>query len=131
MSLRTKKKPEPAPAPVVVKLTSGQRLARGFKSAALAPIDISRGTAGLGFGLVKAGSGILRRGKSAAADVQEVVAEAAESLADEKGKRKLPRRLLRLALLGVVGAAVAKAVSKSGQAEPTPLAPSVDPNPQT
>lgn len=47
MSLLTKSE-EPA-----VKLTSGQRLARGLKEAALAPIDVSRGTAGLSFGLAK------------------------------------------------------------------------------
>lgn len=61
MSLLTKSE-EPA-----VKLTSGQRLARGLKEAALAPIDVSRGTAGLSFGLAKSATSaagrLLRRGQ--------------------------------------------------------------------
>lgn len=133
MSLLTKNA-EPA-----VKLTSGERLVRGLKEAALAPIDVSRGTAGLGFGLAKSvtsvAGGLLRRGKAVSSEVQDAVADVVDALpevASAARKRKLPRALTGLAVVGLLGAgAVAFSVlRRSGQPEPSTLAPSVDPQPQ-
>ncbi|MDO3301174.1 cell wall synthesis protein CwsA [Mycobacteroides abscessus subsp. massiliense] len=133
MSLLTKSE-EPA-----VKLTSGQRLARGLKEAALAPIDVSRGTAGLSFGLAKSATSaagrLLRRGKAVSSEVQDAVADVVDTLPEvvsDARKRKLPRALTGLAVVGLLGAgAVAFSVlRRSGQPEPSPLAPSVDPQPQ-
>ncbi|MBB4853931.1 hypothetical protein HNP40_001311 [Mycobacteroides chelonae] len=133
MSLLTKSD-EPA-----IKLTSGERLVRGLKEAALAPIDVSRGTAGLGFGLAKSAtrvaSKLVRRGKVVSSEVQDAVADVADTLPEvvsSARKRKLPRALTGLAVVGLLGAgAVAFSVlRRSGQPEPSPLAPSVDPQPQ-
>ncbi|RWU55978.1 Protein of uncharacterised function (DUF2562) [Mycobacteroides abscessus subsp. abscessus] len=133
MTLLTKSE-EPA-----VKLTSGQRLARGLKEAALAPIDVSRGTAGLSFGLAKSATSaagrLLRRGKAVSSEVQDAVADVVDTLPEVVSgarKRKLPRALTGLAVVGLLGAgAVAFSVlRRSGQPEPSPLAPSVDPQPQ-
>ncbi|MUM17130.1 cell wall synthesis protein CwsA [Mycobacterium sp. CBMA271] len=130
MSLLTKTD-EPA-----VKLTSGERLVRGLKEAALAPIDVSRGTAGLGFGLAKTAAGkLLRRSKAVSSEVQDAVADVVDTLpavVSGARKRKLPRALAGLAVVGLLGAgAVAFSVlRRSGQPEPSPLAPSVDPRPQ-
>ncbi len=87
MSLLTKSE-EPA-----VKLTSGQRLARGLKEAALAPIDVSRGTAGLSFGLAKSATSaagrLLRRGKAVSSEVQDAVADVVDTLPEVvSGARK-------------------------------------------
>ncbi|ALR13757.1 cell wall synthesis protein CwsA [Mycobacteroides saopaulense] len=133
MSLLTKSD-EPA-----VKLTSGERLVRGLKEAALAPIDVSRGTAGLGFGLAKSATRVagklVRRGKVVSSEVQDAVADVVDTLPEvvsSARKRKLPRALTGLAVVGLLGAgAVAFSVlRRSGQPEPSPLAPSVDPQPQ-
>lgn len=133
MSLLTKSD-EPA-----VKLTSGERLVRGLKEAALAPIDVSRGTAGIGFGLAKTAAGaasrLLRRGKAVSSEVQDAVADVVDTLPEvvsSARKRKLPRALAGLAIVGLLGAgAVAfSVVRRSGQPEPSSLAPSVDPQPQ-
>ncbi|MGH3724591.1 MAG: cell wall synthesis protein CwsA [Mycobacterium sp.] len=130
MSLLTKTS-EPA-----VKLTSGQRLVRGLKEAALAPIDVSRGTAGLGLGIAKTGaSKLLRRGKAVSSEVQDAVADVVDTLPELAAgvrKRKLPKAIAGLAIVGLLGAgAVAFSVlRRSGQPGPSPLAPSVDPRPQ-
>ncbi|MEU9808654.1 cell wall synthesis protein CwsA [Mycobacterium sp. NPDC050853] len=130
MSLLTKTD-EPA-----VKLTSGERLVRGLKEAALAPIDVSRGTAGLGFGLAKSAAGkLFSRGKAVSSEVQDAVADVVDTLPEVLSaarKRKLPRALAGLAVVGLLGAgAVAFTVlRRSGQPEPSTLAPSVDTQPQ-
>lgn len=130
MSLLTKNEDAP------IKLTSGQRLARGLKETALAPVDVARGTAGLGFGLVRAvGGKLVRRGKTVSDEVSDAVADVVDTLPEvvkSARKRKLPRALTGLAVVGLLGAgAVAfSIVRRSQQPEPSTLTPSVDPRPQ-
>ncbi len=129
-----------------VRLTPGQRLSRGLKYSAVAPVDVTLGTVGLSWqGARSAAVGLRRRidksrlakefGEAQEAIAQEFVA-AQEVLAtlpqviSDARKPKRWRRPLVLAAVGAVvlagGAVAFTIVRRSMQPEPSPLPPSVD-----
>lgn len=100
-----------------VRLTSGQRLARGLKYSVVGPVDLTRGT--LGVGLSSAAS-------SASWLAQKLRAEA-EAIAVEEPRRRRP--LLWIAIGAVVlagGAVTFSIVRRPTRPDPSPLPPSVE-----
>ncbi|MGJ6121376.1 cell wall synthesis protein CwsA [Mycolicibacterium sp. Y3] len=97
-----------------VRLTSGQRLARGLKYSVVGPVDLTLG--GLGVGL-----------KSAASSASWLGSKLRSDEAVEEPRR---RRLLLWIVIGVVvlagGAATFSIVRRSTRPDPSPLPPSVE-----
>ena len=133
-----------------VRLTPGQRLGRGLKYSAVGPVDVTRGTVGLGVaGARSAADGIRRRiDKSRLAQelggaqetlahelaaAQEVLSNLPQVIADAR-KPKRRRRPLVFAAVGIVvlagGAVAFSIVRRSMQPEPSPLPPSVEVTPK-
>jgi hypothetical protein len=134
-----------------VRLTPRQRLTRGLQYTAVGPVDITRGTVGLGLhGAYSAGSDLRRRYRasrvakelSAAqetvarelAAAQEVVANLPEVLAEARQPRRRGRRFAVAAAVGVAvlagGAVAFSIIRRSMQPEPSPRPPSVDIEPK-
>ncbi len=132
------------------RLTPGQRLTRGLKYSAVGPVDVTLGTAGLGWQGAQSAAGSVRRrlDKSRLAqelgDAQDTIAQelaaAQEVLANlpqaiaEARKPKRRRRPLVLAAVGAVvlagGAVAFSIIRRSSQPEPSPRPPSVDVTPK-
>lgn len=132
----------------VVRLPPGQRLGRGLKYSAVGPVDVTRGTVGLGVQGALSAAGSLRRridkGRLAKefgdaqesiaqelAAAQEVLSSLPQVIADaRKPRRRRRRRPLLLAAVGVAvlagGAVAFSIVRRSMQPEPSPLPPSVE-----
>jgi hypothetical protein len=128
-----------------VRMTSGERFARGLKHSASGPVDITRGALGVGLSSVKSSAAWLgshyRRSARVAqetlatelAAAQEVVANLPETLQNARRSRRRPRPLV-LALAGVavlgVGAVTFSIVRRSTKPDPSPLPPSVEVTPK-
>jgi Cell wall synthesis protein CwsA len=134
-----------------VRLSPGQRLARGLQYTAVGPVDVTRGAVGLSVHGAQTAAGRIRRSLNrsrlaaelgeAQSTIAQELAVAAEVLANlpaviaeaRKPKRNRRRPLL-LAAVGVValagGAVAFSIVRRSTQPEPSPLAPSVDVTPR-
>ena len=130
-----------------VRLTPGQRLARGLRYTAVGPVDVTRGAVGLSVHGAQSAAGRVRRGfdKSRLATelgeaqstiaqelavAQEVLANLPAVIADARRPQHRRRRPLLLAAAGVVvlagGAVAFSIVRRSTQPEPSPLPPSVE-----
>lgn len=133
-----------------VRLTPSQRLGRGLKYSAVGPVDVTRGTVGLGVASALSAAGSIRRriDKSRLAKefggaqetivqelaaAQEVLANLPQVIADARKPRRR-RRPLVLAAVGVLvlagGAVAFSIVRRSMQPEPSPLPPSVEVTPK-
>jgi Cell wall synthesis protein CwsA len=128
-----------------VRLTSGERFARGLKHSTSGPIDMTRGALGLGLTSARSSAAWLgshyRRSARAAqetlavelAAAQEVVASLPDTLQKARRRRRRPRPLV-LALAGAallgVGAVAFSIVRRSTQPDPSPLPPSVEVTPK-
>ena len=130
-----------------VRLTPGQRLARGLMYTAVGPVDVTRGAVGLGvLGAQSAATrvrGSVDTGRLAKelgeaqdaiaqelAAAQEVLANLPQVIADARKPKHRRRRPVLLAAVGVValagGAVAFSIVRRSTQPEPSPLPPSVE-----
>lgn len=133
-----------------VRLTPSQRLGRGLKYSAVGPVDVTRGTVGLGVAGALSAAGSIRRriDKSRLAKelgdaqetivqelaaAQEVLSNLPQVIADARKPRRR-RRPLVLAAVGAVvlagGALAFSIVRRSMQPEPSPLPPSVEVTPK-
>ncbi|MDT5340465.1 MAG: hypothetical protein QOD90_5970 [Mycobacterium sp.] len=128
-----------------VRMTSGERFARGLKHSASGPVDITRGA--LGIGLTSAKSSVAWLGShyrhsarvaqetlaTELAAGREVVANLPETLQNVRRSRRRPRPLL-LALAGAavlgVGAVTFSIVRRSTQPDPSLRPPSVEVTPK-
>jgi hypothetical protein len=134
-----------------VRLTPRQRLTRGLHYTAVGPVDITRGTVGLGMHSAHSvGSGLRRRYRasrvaeelSAAQDLvvrelaaaQEVAANLPQALKEARQPRHRRRRLLVFSTIGVAavagGAVAFSIIRRSMQPEPSPRLPSVEVEPR-
>ncbi len=136
-----------------ISLTPGQRLSRGLKYSAVGPVDVTRGTLGLGLDGAQASAawigdryrssrlkGQLSQELAAAqetiaqeiAAAQEVVSNLPQALQKARSRRR--KRPLLLAALGIAtlagGAVVFSIVRRSTQPEPSTLPPSVEVSPR-
>jgi hypothetical protein len=129
-----------------VRLTPGQRLSRGLKYSAVAPVDVTRGTVGLSWQGARSAAGSVRRriDKSRLAKefgdaqdaitqefaaAQEVLANLPQVIADARKPKRRRRPFLLAAVAAVVlagGAVAFTIVRRSMQPEPSSLAPTVD-----
>ena len=130
-----------------IRLSPGQRLARGLRYTAVGPVDVTRGAVGLGVHGAQSAAGRVRRGidKSKLAKelgdaqdaiaqelavAQEVLANLPAVIADARRPKRKRRRPLVLAAVGAVvlagGAVAFSIVRRSAQPEPSPLPPSVE-----
>jgi Cell wall synthesis protein CwsA len=128
-----------------VRLSSGERFARGVKHSASGPVDITRGALGLGLTSAKssaawAASRYRRSARAAQATLaaelavaQGVVANLPETLQKARRTRRRPRPLV-LAVAGVavlaVGGVTFSIIRRSTQPDPSPRPPSVDVTPK-
>ena len=133
-----------------IRLTPSERLTRGLKYTAVGPVDVTRGTVGLGWqGAHSAADGVRRRlersrlakeigdaQESIAQEIaaaQEVLANLPQAIADARKAKRRPRPLV-LAVAGVavlgVGAVAFSIVRRSMQPEPSPRPPSVEVTPK-
>ena len=133
------------------RLTPTQRLTRGLQYTAVGPVDITRGTVGLGMhSAYSAGSALRRRYRDSRiakelgtaqetvarelAAAQEVVASLPQVLQEARQPKRGRRRLVVVTTLGVaavVGGAVAfSIIRRSMQPEPSPRPPSVEVTPK-
>ncbi|MBB2989006.1 hypothetical protein FHR72_000463 [Mycolicibacterium iranicum] len=126
-----------------VRLTPRERLGRGLKYSTMGPVDVTRGTLGLGVDSVRSSASWVsdryRRSKVAGelraevAAAQEIVAGLPEAIAKARKPRRRRRPLL-LAGLGVAlvagGAVTFSILRRSAQPDPSPLPPSVEVNPR-
>jgi hypothetical protein len=122
------------------RLTPGQRLTRGLHYTAVGPVDITRGTVGLGVHSAYSASGALRRRYRASrvadelAAAQEVVAGLPQALQEARRPKRGHRRLMLLTAVGVAvlagGAVAFSIVRRSMQPEPSPRPPSVEVGPR-
>lgn len=124
-----------------VRLTPGERIARGLKHTASGPVDITRGAPGLGYTSAQSSAAWLgsryRRSARAAqetpatelAAAQEVVANLPEAFQKAPRPGRRPRPLV-LALAGAavlgVGTVAFSIVRRSAQPDPSPRPPSVE-----
>lgn len=132
-------------------LTPRQRLARGLHYTTVGPVDITRGTVGLGLhSAYSVGSGLRRRYRnsriaeelSAAHEVvarelaaaQEVAAGLPQALKEARQPTHRRRRVLVFTTIGVAalagGAVAFSIIRRSMQPEPSPRPPSVDVEPR-
>ena len=132
------------------RLTPQQRLGRGLHYTAVGPVDITRGTVGLGMhGAQSAGSALRRRYRASRvaeelnaaqetvarelAAAQEVVASLPQAL-QEARRPKRGRRLAVAAAVGVAvlagGAVAFSIIRRSMQPDPSPRPPSVEVEPK-
>ncbi len=133
------------------RLTPRERLSRGLTYTAVGPLDITRGTVGLGLQTAhSAGSGLRRRYSRAriAQDVsaaqetlarelaaaQEVIAGLPQALQEARKPNRRRRRLIIFSVAGVLtlaaGAVAFSIVRRSSQPEPSPRPPSVEVTPR-
>jgi hypothetical protein len=126
------------------RLTPGQRLTRGLHYTAVGPVDITRGTVGLGVHSAYSAGGALRRryrdsrvaGRVAdeLAAAQEVVANLPQALQQARRPKHGHRRLMLVTAVGVAllagGAVAFSIVRRSMQPEPSPRPPSVEVGPR-
>jgi hypothetical protein len=128
-----------------VRLSSGQRFARGLKHSASGPVDITRGALGLGLTSAKSSAawvGSRYRLSARAAQetlaaelavAQDAVANLPETLQKARRTRRRPRPLV-LAVAGVavlaVGGVAFSIIRRSTQPDPSPRPPSVEVTPK-
>jgi hypothetical protein len=128
-----------------VRMTSGERFARGLKHSASGPVDITRGALGIGLTSAKSSAAWLgshyRHSARVAQETlatelaagREVVANLPETLQNVRRSRRRPRPLL-LALAGAavlgVGAVTFSIVRRSTQPDPSLRPPSVEVTPK-
>ena len=129
------------------RLTSRQRLTRGLTYTAVGPIDITRGTVGLGMHSAYSAGGRLRElyRKSRVAQelseaqetvarelaaTQEVVASLPQALQEARQPRRGRRKWVVVTAVGVAalagGAVAFSIIRRSMQPEPSPRPPSVE-----
>jgi hypothetical protein len=133
-----------------VRLTPAGRIARGLKYTTVGPVDVTRGTLGVGFNSTKSSAAWVanryRRGRiksqlrkdlataqeaiaNELAVAQEVVTHIPQVLQEARKSRRRPRPLV-LVGAGVavlaVGAVSFSIIRRSTQPDPSPLPPSVD-----
>jgi hypothetical protein len=134
-----------------VRLTPGQRLARGLQYTAFGPVDVTRGAVGLSVHSAQTAAGRIRRSLDKSrlvtelgeaqstiaqelAVAQEVLANLPAVIAEARKPKRRRRRPLLLAAVGVValagGAVAFSIVRRSTQPEPSALAPSVEVTPR-
>jgi cell wall synthesis protein CwsA len=121
-------------------LTPTQRLTRGLHYTTVGPIDITRGTVGLGVHSAYLAGGALRHRYRARHEAgqpanelnsaQEVVAALPQALQEPRRPKHGRRRLVLLTALGVAalagGAVAFSIVRRSMQPDPSPRPPSVE-----
>lgn len=132
------------------RLTPGQRLSRGLRYTAVGPVDVTRGTVGLGLQGAHSAAGSLRqrleRSRLAKeledaqqtitqeiAAAQEALANLPQVIADARKPKRRPRPLvLAAAGIGVVavGAVAFSIIRRSMQPDPSPRPPSVEVTPK-
>src|SRR3978361_1668079 len=128
-----------------VRMTSGERFARGLKHSASGPVDITRGALGIGLTSAKSSAAWLgshyRHSARVAQETlatelaagREVVANLPETLQNVRRSRRRPRPLL-LALAGAAvlggGAVTFSIVRRSTQPDPSLRPPSVEVTPK-
>ena len=128
-----------------VRMTSGERFARGLKHSTSGPVDITRGALGIGLTSAKSSAAWLgshyRHSARVAQETlatelaagREVVANLPETLQNVRRSRRRPRPLL-LALAGAavlgVGAVTFSIVRRSTQPDPSLRPPSVEVTPK-
>ena len=132
------------------RLTSGRRLTRGLGYTLLGPVDITRGTVGLGVEGAQAAAGRLRRGhvkdqiSSGLEAAQETIAQelaavqgVAAAIPQAYAKVRKPKHRARgwlIVVMGVLvlaGGAVAFSIARrSMQPDPSPRPPSVEVDPK-
>ena len=133
------------------RLTPRQRLTRGLTYTAVGPLDITRGTVGLGLqGAQSAGSGLRRRYSKARvagevgsarqtlarelAAAQQVVAGLPQALQQARKPNHRRRRLVIFSVAGLLtlagGAVAFTIIRRSSEPEPSPRPPSVEVTPK-
>ena len=133
------------------RLTPRQRLTRGVTYTAVGPLDITRGTVGLGVQTAhSAGNGLRRRYSRARiahqvstaqetlarelAAAQEVVAGLPQAFQEAREPNRRRRRLIIFSAAGVLtlaaGVVAFVIIRRSSQPEPSPRPPSVDVTPK-
>jgi hypothetical protein len=134
------------------RLTPAARIARGLKYSTVGPVDLTRGTLGVGFNSTRSSvawaADRYRRGRLKSqlkkdlavaqdaiahelAAAQEVVAGIPQALQDARKSKRRPKPLLVLgvgAAVLAVGAVSFSIIRRSMQPDPSPLQPSVDVN---
>jgi Cell wall synthesis protein CwsA len=128
-----------------VRLSSGERFARGLKHSASGPVDVTRGALGLGVNSARSSAAWLgsryRRSARVAqetlaaelAAAQEVVSNLPETLQQARRTRRRPRPVvLAVAAVGVlaVGGVAFSIIRRSTQPDPSPRPPSVEVTPK-
>jgi hypothetical protein len=132
------------------RLSPGERLSRGLHYSAVGPVDVTRGTVGLGWqGAHSAATSLRQRLEksrlakeieeaqgtiaSEIAAAQEVLANLPQAIAEARKPKRRPRPLV-LAAAGVamiaVGGVVFSIVRRSMQPDPSPRPPSVEVTPK-
>jgi hypothetical protein len=126
------------------RLTPRERLTRGLTYCAVGPVDVTRGTLGLGVSSAHAAATRLRAGyergrvagqlKKELAAAQEVVANLPQAIHDARAPRRRSKRPWLLAAVVVTalgaGALAFSIVRRSSQPEPSARPPSVDIEPK-
>jgi hypothetical protein len=133
-----------------VRLTPGERLARGLKYSTVGPVDVTRGALGVGVNSAQSSaswlvdryrSGKLRSDLAAAqeqianelAAAQVVVSNLPLALQEARRTRRRPRPILLIAIgaaVLAVGAVAFSIIRRSTEPEPSALPPSVDVTPK-
>ena len=132
-------------------MTPRQRLTRGLQYTAQGPVDIARGTVGLGaHGAYSAGRSLRQRYRESRiaeevssaqetlarelAAAQEVVANLPQALQDARQPKNRRRRIALVTAVGVAalagGAVAFSIIRRSMQPEPSPRPPSVEVTPK-
>jgi hypothetical protein len=133
-----------------VRLTPGQRFARGLKYSTVGPVDVTRGALGVGLHSAQSSvawlghryrSGKLRNDLAAAqesianelAAAQEVVSNLPQALQEARRGRRRPRPIFLIAAgaaVLAVGAVTFSIIRRSTQPDPSPRPPSVEVSPK-
>jgi hypothetical protein len=136
------------------RLTPRERLARGLKYSTVGPVDVTRGTLGIGLGSAYSTAAWVgnryRRGRIARqlredlaaaqgivgaelAAAQEVVSNLPQTIQEARRTKRFPRPLVLaaagIAVLGL-GAVAFSIIRRSTQPDPSPLPPSVEVSPK-